>query len=159
MWVISVPWERSIRRRRHRLNPWLRVWIFASALWVALVVLTFALGYPTWQDSDFDAAIAALSPHDRALVISANDARPTVEGNRVEYPSGHTIVLRPGISVQQWNELNGRIEHTIARGLAERRWRWIGGLLLVALLPCLTVYGIGLATVRAIRGLRHSKPA
>jgi hypothetical protein len=156
VWVIAVPWERSSKRRRHR-NGWLRLWIFVSALWVALVAVTFALGYPTWQDSDFDAAIAALSPHDRALVISTNDARPGVEGNRVQYPSGHTVVLRPGISVQQWNELNGRIEHTIAQGLAGRRWRWAGGLLLVALLPCLAVYGIGLATARAIRGFRHSK--
>jgi hypothetical protein len=141
------------------LSGWVRVWIFASVLWMALVALTFSLDYPTWQDSDFDAAIAALSPRDRALVVSANDAHRSSQGNRVRYPSGHTIVLRSGISVQQWNDVNARIERTITRGLIARRWRWAAALVLVALAPCLAVYGMGLAAFRAIRGLRHSKPA
>jgi hypothetical protein len=155
--VIAVPWERNTRRKH--LNSWLRLWIFGSALWVALAVLVFSLGYPTWQDSDFEAAMAALSPSDRALVVSASDAGRTLEGNRVQYSSGHTIVLRPGISVEQWDAVNARIERNIAQGLAGRRWRWAGALLLVALLPCLAVYGLGLATLRAIRGFRPSKPA
>jgi hypothetical protein len=140
-----------------KLNGWQRLWVFVCVLYLLVVVVVSAFVFPSWETvGNFDSMVARLHPEERALVVAPGDSgTDSTGGTRIEFPGGHILVIRDGLTEAQQNAVAGAIAQVVESELAKERKSFLMHAILAALIPCALLYGLGWAVAWVRRGFQQ----
>jgi hypothetical protein len=135
-------------KRSLRLGGWWRLWIFLSAVWLAISAL---LGFSSWPVEDHaphhPALLYQLEPKQRELL--ATEGSQDV-GTEVEIPNGHVLLFKPGVDKASMTPVAKSYLKAAAAARSIERTEHVQTFLLVGLAPpaIIALLGLGVAWVR-----------